>query len=88
MRDSIYHFVTNIIKEQLPEIIEESVRNVVGKKMYTTAEVRDQYGLSATKQHRMRKKGKVTYVQDGGTILYPRESIDQYVSEHTVSGEY
>lgn len=49
-------------------------------KLYTPAEIEQEYGWSATKQWRLRRDGKLKSRKIGGDVRYTAEDIADYIA--------
>lgn len=74
------------IREALPQLLERLETRLTAvviasrKSMLSTHEVELVYGLNAGTLRNKRSKGEgPPYVKDGGTILYPRKHLEEYL---------
>lgn len=80
--------VVSSLHEHIPDLVSGIVKNELESKTLTTSQVEDIYNIDHKKQYRLRKDKKLTFIQDGRSILYYRKSIEKYLSEHTINGDY
>lgn len=79
-REIISDEVESLLERRIPEIIRRANR----KEYLTTAELKELTGISFRKQHYLRQEKKISFVQEGRSILYRTEDVEKFMEEHRI----
>lgn len=71
--------IKDTVKAQLPKL-----RDSFQKDWLSTEEVMEMMNVSRRTVQNYRDDGKISYTQDGRKILYPRESIEEFLRDNMI----
>jgi excisionase family DNA binding protein len=71
--------VKEAVKEEMPKM-----RDTFQKDWLNTDEVMEMLSCSRRTVQNYRDEGKIPYTQEGRKILYPREGIEQFLSDNMI----
>jgi hypothetical protein len=83
-QDDIREIVRESVRTELAETLPKLIKRATKKDYFTSKEVRELTGFSSRKLCYLRDEGKIDFVQHGKSVLYPTESLYEFLERHHV----
>lgn len=82
-REFVEETVGALLERRIPKIIRRANR----KEYLTTAEFKELCGISYRKQHYLRQEKKISFSQEGRSILYRTEDVEKFMEERRIEAQ-
>lgn len=81
--------IEEAVEKKMIECLPEALRRARQNPTMSNQEVMQALRIkSYDKLRTLRNNGTLSYIKDGGQILYPTESVEKYLEERTIKGKF
>lgn len=82
-KDELYNTIQDAVRRTVSELLPDLIKKSTQKKYLTKREVMQLLNVSAPTLQRMRDERRISFIQDGRSILYPYADLIAYLeSKH------
>lgn len=81
--------IEDSVEDKFEKCLPKAIKKASRPATMNAEEVMNELNISSySTLKKLRDTGKLSYIKDGRRVIYPTESIDNYIKDHLIEGEY